>query len=861
VTVLSGADIAFSGGQVHALIGENGAGKSTLVKLLSGAEAPDSGHVEVDGQRMVFRSPRAALAHGIYRVPQEPVLVPDLTVAENVFLGVLPRRSQASGIVSWSAMMRQAGDVFARLDLHLSPRAAAVSLSIAEQQLVECARAIAHDCRAVLFDEPTSPLSPHEVACLFEVIDRLRADGCAVGFISHRLDEVFEISDMLTVLKDGMVVASATRQEADRADLVEKMIGRALSSTARRASPAAPAGGALAASSPLLQVVELAGPRFAGISFSLWPGEILGFAGLVGSGRTEIAESIVGLRPRDGGQVLLDGTEIGRGGMHATIQAGLVYVPEDRAAHSVFGSLSMAENVSAADLRLIAGHGPFLSSARETANANMMTSRLGIRGPGPRAALRSFSGGNQQKAVLGRWLLTSPRAIILDEPTRGIDAGAKQDIYKLLDQLADDQLGIIVISSEIEELVRLCDRVIVIYEGQIVTEIVGHDITMAAIGRAIVDPASAVPETPEASRGAASQRTHADIQPAIPGPVSHPHVRSGKPRTGGRGLRGVLGAVAGARETSLVALTVVLAVCVGLVHGSFTSASNIEFMLVNSAVLGLVATGETFVLLGRGIDLSVAPIVGLGAVVTGVMANDHGLTLAEAIPLALAIGAVLGLVNGVMVAVLDVPPIIATLGTLFAYSGIVFLYLNGREVDQVPASFSRFGNEFVLPGVQLPVLVLAVVAVASWVVLRYTALGRAVLSIGGAREAARNAGISVRTVTALTYIASGAIACFAGLVYVCYTGYAVDTTGTGTSIELTAIAAALIGGISIAGGRGNPIGSVLGSIFLSVTLAAVVSLHIPAIWEPAGQGVLILIAVAIDAALLRRSGLAPKLLT
>lgn len=852
VPVLRGVTTTFLGGTVHALIGANGAGKSTLLKLLSGAIPVDSGTIYLDGDPVVLKRPRDALSRGIYRVPQEPVLVDELTVGENLFLGVLPRRS-FSRLVSWEEVQRRSEEVLSRLDLRIRPSAVAKDLSIAEQQLVECARALVHECRAILFDEPTSPLTHHEVLRLFDVIALLRGSGCAIGFISHRLDEVFEVSDHVSVLRDGQLVASAPCREADRSELVTAMIGRRLKAKDRARGARSQVGPLTGPS--LLEVRGLsAPPRFRSVSFTLLAGEILGLGGLVGSGRTEVAEAVVGLRARDGGRVFVQGKELRKGGIRAAVAEGVIYVPEDRAKHSIFAGLGLAENISAGDLALIKGVGPLIDPSKESANAATTVTALGIKGPGLRSALRHFSGGNQQKSVLGRWLLTKPRVAILDEPTRGIDAGAKQEIYELLERLSNEGLGIVVISSETEELARLCDRVLVLFEGRCVAELQGLELTAAAIGRAMVDPPDRQPPGTDVAPliSPALPLAKVGLPRVLPLPERQLHAL-GFPGTPRR--RRLTTRLVRSRELVLLAFMVLLSAGVGTVHPDFVSLSNIQFILASSVVLGLVAIGETIVLLGRGLDLSVAPVMGLGAVVTGVLANSHGLNLAEAVPLALAIGAVLGAVNGIVVTVFRVPPIITTLGTLFVYSGIVFIYLNGQEVDQMPAQFTTFGNGYALPGLQIPVLLLIVVTALAWLVVRHTALGRAVLSIGGASEAARNAGLPVRLVSAMTYVLSGALAAFAGLVYVSYTGYAVATTGTGTDIELTAIAAALIGGTSIAGGRGGPVGTALGSVFLSVALGAVVSLHIPAIWEPAGEGVIILAAVGIDALLARRSQL------
>lgn len=300
------------------------------------------------------------------------------------------------------------------------------------------------------------------------------------------------------------------------------------------------------------------------------------------------------------------------------------------------------------------------------------------------------------------------------------------------------------------------------------------------------------------------------------------------------------------RELLLLVVMILLILGVELVRPSFLSIENVKFILLDCVVLALVALGESFVLLGRGIDLSVAPIMGLGAIVTGIAANVYGISVPQAVLLAIVLGAALGAINGAVVTLMKVPPIIATLGTLSIYSGCMFIFLNGEQVNKMPAAFKAFGNDDVLPSIPLPVLLLLAVTVTCWAVLRHTVFGRNIYAVGGNADAARNAGVPVRLTVFLTFVAAGVLSAFAGLMWVSYSGYAMATTGTGTHIELQALAAALIGGVSIAGGRGNVIGAVIGSVFLAVILAAVVSLQVPAMWQAAAEGLLILLAISID---------------
>ncbi|HEX3804685.1 MAG TPA: sugar ABC transporter ATP-binding protein [Solirubrobacteraceae bacterium] len=487
---LEEVSLSFEPGEVHALVGENGAGKSTLLKVLSGSYEPDAGHVEMNGAEVRFSSPRVASALGVYRVPQEPALMAELSVAENVFMGILPRR-RFGAVVDWGAAREKTRDLLSGLGLEVDPRTPAYRLSIAEQQLVECARGLIRDCRVMLFDEPTSPLTQHEVKRLFEVIDTLRTKGYTLVFVSHRLGEVFALADRVTVLRDGRLVATRGRDECDRPQLLEDMIGKSLDEGELRPRGLAQSkqGG-----KPRCEVAGLSSsPRFEDVTFSVGGGEILGMAGLVGSGRTEIAETVFGLRPTSAGSVHIDGRLLRPSSPQAAIATGVVYVPEDRAKNGIFGPMSVTANVTAVTLaRLRARLTRLLDVRGEERVAERVRQTLSIRAKDLSLPIETLSGGNQQKVVLGRWLELRPRVAIFDEPTRGIDARSKLDVYELLRTLAQDGVAVLVISSEVEELALIADRVLAVYEGKIAAEVTGPSLTAEAIGRLIVDPSAAV---------------------------------------------------------------------------------------------------------------------------------------------------------------------------------------------------------------------------------------------------------------------------------------------------------------------------------------------------------------------------------
>ena len=483
VAVLRGVSLSLRPGRVHTMMGENGAGKSTLFKILSGLVQPTAGELSLDAVPLQLDSPHAAHAHGIYLVPQEPALMPELSVAETMFVGQLPTIGRIARRIDWAGMRKRARAALSSLALDIDVDQQARHLSIAQQQQVECAKALLRGCRIILFDEPTSPLTTHEVEHLFSIMRRLRDDGCTLGFISHRMDEVLEISDDVSVLRDGVLVDSVERESFDRVRLMSQMVGREMRVIPRR-------NWSSATDIAALRVEGLAhAPRFADVEFTLHKGEILGLAGLVGAGRTEIAETIFGIRARDGGRVSLGDEDISGLSSHAIIRKGLVYAPEDRARHGAVLPMSIAENLTSGLLDRVRQHFGLIDRAHEERIGSETVSQYRVRCAGIDQKLRQLSGGNQQKVVFGKWMGLAPKVAILDEPTRGVDVGAKDEIYELIEGLARDGMAILVISSEMEELVRLCDRILSVYEGRIVAELSGAQITPDAVGRSYLSHA------------------------------------------------------------------------------------------------------------------------------------------------------------------------------------------------------------------------------------------------------------------------------------------------------------------------------------------------------------------------------------
>jgi ribose transport system ATP-binding protein len=467
VRALTNVQLAIYPGEVHALMGENGAGKSTLMKILAGAHAADPGaDIRIDGQQVTIRGPLGAKALGIAIIYQELALAPNLTVAENIYLG---REARRGPLIDRAAMVAGCADILANLGASFGPRTLVADLSIAERQTVEIARAIHARSRILVMDEPTTALSSRETTKLFEVIRRLRAEGLAIIYISHRMAEVYELADRVSVLRDGGYVGTLNPGEIQPDAIVRMMVGRDLSSFYKKAH------GLAVAAPPLLEVDHLTdGRRVRNGTFSLAAGEVLGLAGLVGAGRTELARLIYGAERPTGGSIRLGGKTVAFGGPAEAIAAGISYLTEDRKGDGLFLDMSVSENINLGVIGRDARALGWLDRRRARARALAAIKAMAIRVPGPASLIGALSGGNQQKALLSRQLETEPKVLILDEPTRGVDIGAKSEIYRIIDDLAKRGLAVLVISSELPEIVGICDRVVVMREGEIVGEVGGR---------------------------------------------------------------------------------------------------------------------------------------------------------------------------------------------------------------------------------------------------------------------------------------------------------------------------------------------------------------------------------------------------
>jgi ABC-type sugar transport system ATPase subunit/ribose/xylose/arabinose/galactoside ABC-type transport system permease subunit len=804
VRALTEVDFTLRAGSIHALVGENGAGKSTLINLLSGVLHPDAGEILIDGRPVHLGNPRDARRQGIVTVHQEADLFPDLSVAENMGLEQgLPSRS---GWIAWWTQWRRTREALAVVGAELSPFLPAGTLTPAQRQLVEIAAAVSQSARVLILDEPTSSLSEPEARVLFSHLRRFRTEGTAIVFVSHRLEEIFALADEVTVLRDGRRVWTGPLAESSPRHLIGCMVGREVAAAAR---PAAREGGRV-----LLSCRELtaADGSFRAVSLDVKAGEILGLYGLIGAGRTEWGQALFGLRKVEHGEVRVEGQAVRPHGPGWMIRLGVGYLPEDRLRQGLCRGLSVRANTVLAYLRRIA---PFLwvSRSEERRRTQATVDQLRIQLRDIEQPVGTLSGGNQQKVVLGRWLGCDPKVLILDEPTRGVDVGAKSEIHTLIHKLADQGRAIVLISSELPEVLAQSDRVGVFREGQLV---------------AFLDPrSSSAEEVASAAAPAGTRAAQLDSSSAT--------------RHIGLAVRAPL-----LREGALLVVISALSVFLQSWTGRFLDAENVRNLLTDAALVFFCAEGAAMVILAGGLDISIGALMALSAGVAGRL-WEQGQPLPVVVGTALVLGAAGGMLNATVSLVGRVHPIVVTLGTLSLYRGLTLWWL--KEDVQIPNELRSgvFAEALGLPLIVWAALVLAIVG---WLVLNGHIWGRELYALGGNQFAAKRVGISKARVWLRAFTMQGLLAGLAGLLLLARSGSLQPTSYEDKTLE--AIVAAVVGGVAITGGRGSIWGVALGCVFLVMLGPVCQFLHISTNWQRALVGAVMVTAVLTDTLWRRR---------
>jgi ABC-type sugar transport system ATPase subunit/ribose/xylose/arabinose/galactoside ABC-type transport system permease subunit len=816
VRALDNVNLELQAGTIHALLGENGAGKSTLINILSGVLAPEAGEFLLRGKVVAPTDAHAARALGIAAVHQEADLFPDLTVAENVALEHgWPTRNR---LIDWPRLRQLTRAAIRELGCALEPDQSAAWLTAAERQLVAIAAALAQAGQVLILDEPTSSLSAGEAATLFTHLRRFRDAGGAVLYVSHRLEEVFELADLATVLRDGKRVWSGALTGITPEQLVSWMVGRERDRTCvRRVLNRADAK---AAEPPILacQALTAVDRAFAEITLELRRGEILGLYGLIGAGRSEWAEALFGMRSIAEGQVRLHGKPWQPRNPGQASRAGFVYLPEDRLRSGLFSTLSVRANTVISALRRFSW-GPFVSQAEETREAQRRVQALGVRLRSLAQPARTLSGGNQQKVLLVRWLACDPQILILDEPTRGVDVGAKAEIHALLRRLADSGRAIILISSDLPEILAHSDRIGVFCRGRLVADFDAATASAEQVGAAALAPTR--PADPVASEQRARLSRTATRKETI------------------------------FREAGLWAAVLVLVLALGLTRSTFLEASTLRDVAANACLLVLAGLASALVIFTGGIDISFGSMMALSAAVAGSL-MQHGVLPVLAVTGGLAAGAAAGGLNAALTLLGRVHPIVITLGTLSVYRGLAFVVLGGREIYNLP---DRFRTPLLAAPLGIPTSawLAVVILLVAWWLLGWTVAGRQALALGSNPRAAERSGIHRGRVWLAVFSLQGLLAGVTGVLALGLAGNLQPTDYEEYTLE--AISVAVVGGVAISGGRGSVWGVWAAAFLFRVLEKGWVMLHISSYWQRTIVGSLLLLAILGDRLWRRRASM------
>jgi ribose transport system ATP-binding protein len=800
-------DVTFSvePGVIHALLGENGAGKTTLVGVASGSVVPDEGGIEVNGSVVPKMTPLEALRNRVAIVHQEPALLPDLTVLENLVLGV-PRQFRSSSGLSDRAWARQALD---RLDCVVALGTRVADVGVANRQLIELAKAFATDPAVLILDEPTAPLGRERVDRLFGLVREAAARGAAVVYISHRLPEVRSIAGRVTVMRDGAVRGTFEIDSVTDQDLVELIVGRALETVF-------PPKSGPDAGPPALEVSNASGTGFEDVSVAVRPGEIVGLAGIAGNGQTEFLRSLAGLVPASG-TVRLRGSEAHFSGPAEARSAGISYVSADRHGEGIFPPMSVRENAALSALKRFA-RWRLLRRSAEVDAVNRLRDQLTIRTPTIEASVGSLSGGNQQKVVMARSVLAEPTLLLVDEPTQGVDAGARVEIYAILRQIAGSGIPVIVLSSDGLELEGLCDRVYVFSRGQVVAELTGEGVTERQIANRMV---------------MATTHRRADGRDATAG--------SGREALWAR-FR-TLARKDWFPSIVLVGVIIVLGAYTNSVNDKVLSAFNIGSALTLLAALTFISIGQATTVMTGGIDISVGPLAGVLVCIASyfIVAGSTLPVIVVGFLLMLLAALLVGLVNGLLVRFGRFTAVAATLTTYIALQGIALLLrpVPGGSIlrSVADAIETRIGP------IPVVFVIAAITAVVAEIALRRTRAGLSLRAVGSSQKAAHRLGVRVARTIVLAYVTSGLFVFLGGVLLMAQ--ISIGDPVAGVEYTLRSVTAVVLGGTSLFGGRGSYIGTLLGAALIQQILNATVFLGLSQAWQYWFLGLMTLIAAGV----------------
>ncbi len=772
VQALKGVDLTVIPGEVHAIVGENGAGKSTLIGIAAGVLQADAGTIHYDGKDVVAPHPRRMREDGVSVVYQHPALAGDLTVLENLQLAA-PKLAGSGGAA-------EAGRILARItteELRMPVNRRVAELSLAQRHIVEIARSLATHPKVLFLDEPTEPLQQADVRKLFDLIGELKRDGVGIVYVSHRLHEVDELADRISVMRDGEIIDSRLARAITPAEIVALIAGRPLGQIF---PPKADSVGAA-----LFSVKGLSGRGFDQVDLVVHAGEIVGLAGIEGEGQREFIRAAAGIDRRQSGDIYVNDVKIPGDSPGAFRKAGIGFISDDRHAEGVFLNLTLRENLGLGFLHAVSRSG-VIDRAEEAARAKDIAEHLRIRAASIESKLFELSGGNQQKVLFGREISAQPKVLLVDEPTKGVDIGARSEIYQRLRAIADQGLAVLVSSSDGIELEGLCDRVLIFARGRIVHQLSGAEVTDAAITEAnltaTVSRASAGPAGARARSG--YRFLSSDHFPAL----------------------------------VLAVLTVVILGGTQMLNSYFLSPVSIKSILSFFSILTFLSCAQLATVLVGAIDLSIGPLAGFCVVLASFLAPDdaEGFALAGSLILILLFTAGFGWLQGLLITSLRLPSIVVTIATFIGLQGVSLLLrpTAAGTISDTVSDAAQFPIWFLPAGV---VLTLAMVAGAEWLSYR-TAFGRSFRAVGSSPVASHRLGIDSRRLTMLAFVISGFLSGIGGLMLAGQVG--IGSPSTGTDYTLMSITVVVLGGASVAGGRGSFVSTLFGAALVQATSSA-----------------------------------------
>lgn len=841
VKALNGVSFDLREGEIHALLGENGSGKSTLIKILSGIYEADAGEIYLDGNAVNITNSAVIQKLGVATVHQEINLIPNMDVASNMYLNWEPTKHH---LIDFKKMYSDAREVLNQIGLDINPRRMANLLSVAEMQLLEIAKSMSKKMRVLVLDEPTASLPAHEVEFLFNILNKLRSQGIGIIYVSHRLEEIERLADRVTIIRDGNHIVTCDKKDITIPEIIKYMVGKEVHAVHREDG--------IVSDEVVMQVENLThGELFENINFNLKKGEILGIAGLVGSGRTELSNTLGGGLKSTDGKMTVRGKETKINSPINALSNGIALLPSERKIEGVSTLMSVRDNIIISSMQHFSTRG-FFTNRQADNFAQQYVETLQIKTPSLQEKVGNLSGGNQQKVVLGKVLAHGSDIIIFDEPTRGIDVGTRREIYSLISDLSKQGKSIILSSSDLNELMQNCDRVITMYQGQVVDEFVNDDnLTMSELLGSVLGQPSRVTSDNSTKDSLDSSTETERAESLLKGdPVLKQAIDSNVEK---QAKLSAAKAEAQKRKKysriffnlllwSVPIFTVLLVIYFAFQSDSFISVRNLQNFSRQFGILIIIACGQALALITRGIDMSIGAMMAwTSMVLAGVTVATGSFTLG----LVAAIVAVLlfGIFNAIVIGGMGADAFIITLGMMYVCRGLALNLNEGQPFTGLPSWFGQLakGDLFGIPYVFIYAVIIAILF---QIILTRTRAGRHITALGGNKEGAVICGVNVNLRHGTAYLLSACLAGLAGIIMASRMFSGQPNMGMGAHLE--AVTAAILGGISLAGGRGDIAGVVLGAVLLTTINNGMNLAGVASYTQDTVLGLLLIFALILD---------------